>query len=79
MKGVLPWLVLWARHAGYKRLLSFLGRSSLPSKKLIFPYHVLFPHGRHGSKPCRQLCGVACLFIYVVSLELTKWALQLLL
>ncbi len=63
MKGVLPWLVLWSRHAGYKRLLSFLGCSSLPSKKLFFPYHILFP--RDGQQAVRQLCGVACLFIYV--------------
>ncbi len=43
MKGILPWLVRWALHAGTRDFfLSFLGCSSPPSTKYFFPRRALF-------------------------------------
>ncbi len=50
MKGVLPWLVPWARRAGKNGFLSRLGCSSRPSTKyffhtgLYFTLFVVCPH-----------------------------------
>ncbi len=48
MKGVLPWLVRWTRHAGINRFLSCLGCSSQPRTKYFFP-HFISPHRRDVS------------------------------
>jgi hypothetical protein len=59
MKGLLPWLVLWALHV-------CLGCSSRPSAKYLFPHRTLFQficHMQLPSKLGRQSC-CACLLMW---------------
>jgi hypothetical protein len=42
MKGVLPWLVRWARHAGTRDFYPGLAALVSPITKYFFPHHTLF-------------------------------------
>jgi hypothetical protein len=63
MKGVLPWLVCWARHADYNRLLSCIACSS--QYKILFSSSHTFSlyQSPLPSNLGRQSCWVACLCV----------------
>ncbi len=66
MKGVLPWLVRWACHAGTRDFLSCVGCSSRPSTKYFFiTIHYFTSLSPSPSKLGRQSCWVAGLLICV--------------
>jgi hypothetical protein len=66
MRGVLPWSILWACHAGAR---DFCSASAALQNFFSSPFTIAIPLSPSHSKLGRQLCWVACRLVSVSVLK----------